>query len=176
MKLHLGCGKTYIPGFVHVDLNEYPHIDVISDVRYLSMFDDDSVDLVYASHVLEHFGRHETESILQEWYRVLKSGGVLRVAVPDFEAVIKAYHRWHDMNLIMGLLYGGQDYPLNFHHVGFDYKYLENMLKRVGFKEVRRYDWQETIHRNIDDYSQSYLPHMDKENGLLMSLNIETVK
>ena len=46
----------------------------------------------------------------------------------------------------------------------------------MGFKEVYRYDWRETEHSNIDDFSQAYIPHMDKENGELMSLNIEAIK
>ena len=50
------------------------------------------------------------------------------------------------------------------------------MLEDVGFENVRRYDWRETEHAEIDDYAQAYFPHMDKENGLLISLNIECSK
>jgi len=46
----------------------------------------------------------------------------------------------------------------------------------VGFKEVVRYDWRKTEHFYVDDYSQAYLPHMDKTNGKLMSLNVEAIK
>jgi hypothetical protein len=41
---------------------------------------------------------------------------------------------------------------------------------------VSKYDWRDTEHSELDDFSQSYLPHMDKDNGKLMSLNIEAVK
>ena len=44
------------------------------------------------------------------------------------------------------------------------------------FVNVRRYDWRQTIHKDYDDHSQAYYPHMDKENGLLMSLNVEADK
>jgi len=37
-------------------------------------------------------------------------------------------------------------------------------------------DWRDTDHVNYDDFSQAHLPHMDKVNGLLMSLNLEAVK
>ncbi len=53
---------------------------------------------------------------------------------------------------------------------------MEKDLKEVGFKDIRRYDWRETEHSDIDDFSQCYLPHMDKENGMLMHLNIEAIK
>jgi len=46
VKLHLGCGKRYIPGFVHVDLADFPHIDYRSDVRSLPMLKDESADLI----------------------------------------------------------------------------------------------------------------------------------
>lgn len=46
----------------------------------------------------------------------------------------------------------------------------------AGFKDVRRYDWRQTEHKDYDDFSQAYIPHMDKENGLLISLNIEATK
>ena len=70
LKLHLGCGKRCIPGFVHIDLADYPHIDYKSDVSDLSMFEDNSADLIYACHVLEHFKRYEIERVLTEWHRV----------------------------------------------------------------------------------------------------------
>lgn len=50
------------------------------------------------------------------------------------------------------------------------------VLEDVGFENVRRYNWRETEHALIDDYSQAYIPHMDKENGILISLNIECSK
>ena len=176
IKLHLGCGNRYIPGFIHIDLADYSHIDYKSDVSDLSMFEDNSVDLIYACHVLEHFKRYETDGVLQEWYRVLKSGGILRVSVPDFEAIVTVYEKYRDMELVMGLLYGGQDYKHNFHHVGFDFKYLGELLKKVGFKNIHRYNWQKTIHKDYDDYSQAYIPYMDKEHGILVSLNVEVKK
>ena len=130
IKLHLGCGNRYIPGFVHIDLADYPYTDYQRDISDLSMFDDNSADLIYACHVLEHFKRYEIESVLAEWYRVLKPKGILRIAVLDFEAIVNVYGKYRDMELIMGLLYGGQDHQYNFHHVGFDFRYLEKVLTK----------------------------------------------
>ena len=39
-----------------------------------------------------------------------------------------------------------------------------------------RYDWRQTLHKDHDDFSQAYVPHMDKEKGLLISLNVEADK
>ncbi len=58
----------------------------------------------------------------------------------------------------------------------FDEPLLTEMLRATGFREVRWWDWRETNHAHIDDYSQAHLPHLDKEIGRLMSLNLEGVK
>ncbi len=178
MKLHLGCGRKYIEGFKHVDLQKFDHIDFISSVDDLNFAKDNTVELIYAAHVLEHFGRNEYKKVLKEWHRVLKSGGVLRMSVPSFEAVVKYYTEKNDnLELLLGLLVGGQKVgQYDYHQMVFDKKLLEKDLKEIGFKNIRHYDWRKTEHAKIDDFSQAYLPHMDKENGMLMSLNLEAEK
>ena len=58
MKLHLGCGEKFLPGYVHVDARKFPHVDYVTDkLDNLNMFADNSVDEIYACHVLEHFPR-----------------------------------------------------------------------------------------------------------------------
>lgn len=176
MKLHLGCGKVYIPGFIHVDVIPYKHIDYVRSVDDLDNFENNSIELIYASHILEHFKRNEVLDTLDEWYRILKIDGTLRIAVPDFEKAVRVYQKNKDIDEILGLLMGGQTYDYNFHHIVFDFEYLKKQLEKVGFKNIKRYDWRKTIHKDYDDYSQAYLPHMDKENGTLMSLNVECQK
>ncbi|HEX75387.1 MAG TPA: methyltransferase domain-containing protein [Dehalococcoidia bacterium] len=176
IKLHIGCGDRYIPGFIHTDVRELPHVDFVTSADKLNMFEDNSVDLVYACHLLEHFRRNQTEDVLKEWYRVLKPGGILRVAVPDFQKLVEVYLKTENLKLILGPLFGRQDYPENTHYIVFDFAYLSEVLTKVGFKNIRRYDWRQTIHKDYDDYSQAYVPHMDKENGILISLNVECEK
>ena len=176
LNLHLGCGKVYIPGFVHIDTRKFSHVDHVTSVDNLSMFADNSVDLIYACHLLEHFHRDRTSGVLAEWKRVLVPGGILRVAVPDFAALAKVYQDTGDLNLVLGPISGKQDYIYNTHYRVFDFESLQTLLLDVGFKGVSRYNWEETIHKDYDDYSQAYIPHMDKENGTLISLNVEAVK
>lgn len=176
IKLHLGCGERYIPGFIHIDVRKFPHIDYVASVDKLDIFEDNSVDLIYACHLLEHFKRNQTEDILKEWHRVLKPGGILRLATPDFEKLAEVYLKYKDLKLILGPLVGRQDYPENTHYMIFDFATLSETLKKVGFKKIYRYDWRKTIHKDYDDFSQAYIPHMDKKNGILISLNIEAEK
>jgi predicted SAM-dependent methyltransferase len=177
MKLHLGCGKRHIPGFVHIDAIDYPHIDHVASIDNLSFIGDGTVDLIYNCHVLEHFKRREVAKVLGEWKRVLKPGGVLRISVPDFASLSEVYQRHgNKLELVIGALFGRQDYLYNIHYNVFDYPTLSRILEEVGFEQVRRYDWRETEHAATDDYSQAYIPHMDKEHGIQISLNIECIK
>ncbi len=177
-KLHLGCGQKYIPGFVHIDMIDEKHIRHCQSVATLP-FVDNSVDLIYASHVLEHFSRQETGEVLQEWFRVLRPAGVLRLAVPDFAACAALYHEkglQDGLTGLIGLICGGQRNEYDYHKMVFDEPFLGELLRGVGFRQVRRWDWRHTEHAHIDDYSQAYLPHLDKDHGTLMSLNLEAVK
>lgn len=180
MKLHLGCDKRFIPGFVHIDLADYPHIDHRHDIRTLPMMAPESVELIYSCHSLEYFDRVEALEVLREWWRTLKHGGTLRVAVPDFEALARVYHEHGDLQTIIGPLFGR--WPIAgagttiYHRTAYDFATLKTVLENAGFSDVARYDWRQTVHRDFDDYSQAYLPHMDKDHGTLISLNVEAVK
>ena len=145
------------------------------------MFQDGYANLIYASHCIEYFDRDEVVGVLKEWKRVLEPNGTLRLAVPNFEALIKVYSESNDLNKILGPLYGkwsiGEDKHI-YHKTVYDMESLTVLLKQVGFEQVREWDWKDvfSIHKDFDDHSQAYYPHMDKKNGMLVSLNIECTK
>jgi ubiquinone/menaquinone biosynthesis C-methylase UbiE len=176
MKLHLGCGDKILKDFINIDIRESEGVDMVLDITKLDTIENNSVDLIYCSHVLEHFGRHSYKKILQNWYEKLKYGGMIRIAVPNFESIVEHYNKNKDIKVLLGLLYGGQTYEQNYHYCCWDFKSLSEDLYEIGFRIVEKYEWEKTEHSNVDDYSQSYLPHMDKTNGILMSLNIEAIK
>ena len=176
LRLHLGCGRRYIPGFVHIDVKAAPHVAVAADLHDLGFIEDACADLIYASHVLEHFGRWEYKAVLAEWGRLLRPGGTLRLAVPDFAACARLYCEQRLPNGLadlVGLLSGGQRDEYDHHCMVFDEPTLRDTLMAIGFENVRRWDWRTTEHAEVDDYSQAYLPHMDKDGGTLVSLNLE---
>ena len=176
MKLHIGCGQKFLPGYKHLDVLESEHIDFVCDASNLEMIDDESVSEIYACHILEHVRRDDALSVLQEWCRVLASDGEIRIAVPDFEAVAAEYALSKDASKLQGLLYGGQNYEYNFHYVAYDFEMLRGLLKDAGFEGVERYDWRDFLPPDYDDFSRAYLPHMDVDNGRLMSLNLKATK
>jgi predicted SAM-dependent methyltransferase len=182
LKLHLGCWHRDIPGFTNVDLCDMPHIHHKTSIDRLPMIDDGSCELVYASHSLEYFDRQEADGVLSEWKRVLQPGGILRLAVPDFDALLEVYRRSGELRFLLGPLYGRMeiDAPsgkqMLYHKTVYNFAHLKALLEQHGFVNIRRYDWRETVHKDYDDHSQAYWPHMDKENGLLVSLNVEADK
>ncbi len=181
MKLHLGSGIRYLEGYVHVDISNHDHIDIKTSIDKLTSINDDSVDEIYASHVLEYFDRNEAEAVLTEWKRVLKKNGILRLAVPNFDALISVYRQTKDLEKILGPLYGKWnvgDSSYIYHKTVYDQKSLTSLLNRIGFLEIQNWDWREVFKQTpeYDDHSQAYFPHMDKDNGVHISLNIECKK
>jgi len=176
VKLHLGCGKVILPGFVNMDARQLEGVDIVTDVFTLPTVEKNSVDLIYASHIFEHVPRPDTKKVLTRWYDVLKPGGTLRLAVPNFLAIVEQYNEKSNLKELLGLLYGRQDYPGNAHMCTYDMWTLHDLLVEVGFPHPRRYDWHDTEHADVDDCSQSFLPHLDKIYGRLMSLNMEARK
>jgi predicted SAM-dependent methyltransferase len=178
MKLHIGCGKrNFGPKWTHIDQAHFPHIDFY-DLTSLNI-DDSSIDLIYSSHTIEYFDRDEIIPILKEWSRVLKPSGILRLAVPDFEAMTKLYcNNSITLEQILGPLYGKMESngKIIYHKTVYDFCSLKSLLISVGFHDIYKYDWRMTDHSQFDDCSQAYLPHMNKETGVLISLNVECIK
>lgn len=180
IKLHLGCGIRQFPDdWISIDKADFPHIKY-HDVTRLP-FQDNSVDVIYASHLIAYFDRLEIIPIFKEWFRVLKKGGILRIATPDFRIMAKLYiEKLYPLSTFTGPLYGrwSINNETHYHKTTWDYTELKQCLIDIGFefKNINPYDWRTTEHSHIDDHSQAYIPSMQKETGTLISLNIEAIK
>jgi predicted SAM-dependent methyltransferase len=184
LKIHLGCGKRYLPGFIHIDIDKHPHIDHYSNIDKLPMLKNNSVGLIYTCHAFEYYDREQAKEVLREWHRVLKTKGVLRIAVPDFEKIVEVYKTYKDIEHqgILGPLFGKWEINKKnkkpeciYHKTTYDFKSLKNILKENGFTNIVKYNADEVLPKNYDDYSKAYIPHMDK-NGIHISLNLEATK
>lgn len=84
LRLHLGCGRTILPGYVNVDRVKLPGVDVVADLndcRNTSLpFDTDSVETFYLSHVIEHIP--DSLALMQELHRIAKPGASLVARTP----------------------------------------------------------------------------------------------
>ena len=90
LRLHLGSGDRLRTGWVNIDI--HPAADLRLDVRRPWPFADGCAAEVYAEHLFEHLAwPEETSHFLAEARRVLRSGGVLRLSVPDLARHVRAY-------------------------------------------------------------------------------------
>ena len=98
--LNIGCGTRFHPEWTNIDTSYVgPHVQ-IHDVRKGLPFSDETFDVVYHSHLLEHLPREFALPFSRECYRVLKRGGIIRVAVPDLERIARLYLQTLDKALL----------------------------------------------------------------------------
>lgn len=177
--LNIGCGRRPFKGFDNLDSLVIPGIEFPGqDARSLTMISDSAYDYVYACHVLEHVPRNETFSTLVSWNRVLRVGGMLRIAVPNWDATVNYYQQTGDLENCLNWIYGGREREeLNefTHRRIFNFSNLRALLYEAGFKRIELYEPERTFHGNLDDFSFARRPHMDPD-GIAMSLNVQAVK
>ncbi len=89
--LNLGCGTRFHAGWTNVDFVSLDPGVTSHDLRSGIPFGDETFEVVYHSHLLEHFPKSAALSFLKECYRVLKPAGIHRIAVPDLEGIAHAY-------------------------------------------------------------------------------------
>lgn len=89
--LNLGCGSRFHPDWVNIDGKSSDPSVIEHDLRKGIPYPDNGVQVVYHSHVLEHFQKDDAVRFLKECHRALAPGGVIRIAVPDLERIAKHY-------------------------------------------------------------------------------------
>lgn len=89
--LNLGCGHRYHKSWINLDYVACSPDVIAHDLRTPLPFEDNVFDAVYHSHVLEHLPKRLAPLFLDECLRVLKPGGIIRVAVPDLESIVAQY-------------------------------------------------------------------------------------
>lgn len=175
LNLHLGCGNINHINFINIDGYPYPHVHYVQTIDHLPQFKDGSVDLIYASHCLEHFRYSQTGGVLKEWHRVLRKGGVLRLSIPDFDKLVEIY-KVHDQDpdVILPQLMGGQDNAYNFHYTALNIVNLSRLLRSAGFSRIELWQPGSCDLTTFDDFSI----YKKEVAGQLyeVSLNIEAIK
>lgn len=134
MKLNLGAGEKQIDGYTNFDIKNGQSI-------YPLDLPDGHCDELRASHVLEHFKDSELSSVLAEWVRVLKPGGWLKIAVPDFDWIVQEYTNGNKDGLpLASFLLGGQQDDYDYHKAIFSCDRLDYMLRQAGLQRIERWE------------------------------------
>lgn len=127
--LNIGCGeltyKEYPEGYecVNIDERDLTGVDIVGDIRSLQL-PDEEFHYILASDIIEHFPITETVPLLKEWSRTLKHGGIMEIRTPNMLWALDYYNNTGDAKFVSYHIFGGQDYPGNFHYVMFDIDWL----------------------------------------------------
>jgi len=145
LHLHLGCGPKYLQGFINIDANPFLKTDLWLDARNGLPFASETVDSIYATHVLEHFYPDELQGLLREFARVLKKGAGARLIVPSLSSAILAYTQgrkdWFTSHFprryeSIGGRFSNFVFCDGQHRLAFDFTYFEEVLMAAGFARV----------------------------------------
>lgn len=173
--VHVGCGELNDARYINIDARSMPHVHHVTQRLDLNDFPANSIDLIYACHVLEHVSHRHLQSTLSTWHSRLKRGGILRLSVPDFDVIVEIYQdQGRDINAIKLPLFGGQEYIFNYHHSVFNHKHLTDLLNDCGFSAVRAWDPDSAAYYDFDDWARAKFELKNKRHKI--SLNLEAVK
>lgn len=154
MKLNIGCGDVYKEGYINIDGSETIGADKVIDLnneKLTDHFENDTVDSIITSDIIEHFYRWEAVNLMQACFDILKQGGDIFIRVPDTEKILNHANFTLEQKLLF--LYGGQDVPQGnpkmdktrkahpeyfCHKYGWTLKTLSKQLEDIGFKVTKR--------------------------------------
>lgn len=209
INLNLGCGAVRPKNWINTDSSLNASVQKIpligkkvsklfnnveyddSNFIYMNLnkkwkFKDNTVDIVYASHLFEHLTLQSADLFLKEAYRTLKPGGILRIVVPDLYQISTKYlneyktkaadenttefimwainmHReaqYGNAGFFKKMILEWQGYPHQ-HKFMYDDKSLTHKVKQYGFKDIKLKTYGESEYINnikdVEGTKESYL-------------------
>ena len=181
--LHLGCGTVILPGWINIDVQAYPGVDAVLDVRQGLPFEEAAV--IFSEHFLEHFDLDIGLALLRECRRVLRDDGVLRLTTPNLDwvwltsyatrwtaesptrAAIDATQWRHDAAAARDSLALNRAFRAWGHRFLYNRAMLENALRYAGFARIEWCAYGESSNealRNLERHEKSpdtpALPHL----------------
>lgn len=163
IKLNVGCGTDYKKGWINIDNNSDENIEKLDlnwDLRNPLPFKDNSVDFIFHEHFLEHLTVEEARISMSDMMRVLKPGGIMRIAMPDLDDIFKLYSdsNWKKRPVIKN---HGLDFVktraemvnMSFSWWGhkwiYDWEELKRRFEEIGFKKIKRCKLGKSSHKEL---------------------------
>lgn len=154
LSVQLGSGSNPFEGWLNVDVSAATQPDLVLDLRGGFPAPASSVRRVYSEHVFEHLELPDAQQVLHDLRLALEPSGVVRIAMPDLDAIIERYQGdWRDQEWLADRSYAHIDSPahmLNFglrswgHKYIYSYDELALRLRLAGFTEIQRVAWGES--------------------------------
>ncbi|WP_421796974.1 class I SAM-dependent methyltransferase [Haliscomenobacter sp.] len=168
--LNLGSGPRGINNEKWVNIDGFKDLNVhfLCDFNRKLPFNNETFDGIFCEHVLEHFDFNSGRLLLNECYRVLKKGGVMRIIVPDGEKILRSY--FDDPSFIVNYKNCNSGLPMEAvnswfyqryeHQCIYDEPYMGYLLKSVGFSSSTKTSFKETTFQEkelvVDDEKYSW--------------------
>lgn len=134
-----GIGANVKPEYVNIDIVNDSRLDIVHDITKPLPIPDNTADKIINEHVLEHIQFKYIQSIIHDWFRVLKSGGEVYVNVPNIVNICRMFiedkdRRWSYWSTH---LFGGQKYDTDCHVSGFEPCTLIPLFEKAGFVKIK---------------------------------------
>ena len=136
--LNLGCGSRFNESWTNIDFISNSEKVIAYNLLNGIPFKKESFDVVYHSHVLEHFTKTDGEKLLGECYRVLKKNGIIRIAVPDLEKISREYLYWLELSVK-----GDKEAEQNYEWIKLEM--YDQVVRTQGGGDMGKYLLQEKI-------------------------------
>jgi predicted SAM-dependent methyltransferase len=173
VKLELGADQNRgIVGWTYVDMNG--QCDLTLDLLQPLPFPDNCVEMIYSSHLLEHFRYPDLINLLNECLRILKPGGIFSAAIPNARLYLEAYHNPADFDPSLFCRYepayhyhskidyvNYMAYMDGHHHYMFDEDNIDAILRKTGFKTVRPREFDKNLDMEVRNFQTIYV-HCEK--------------
>ena len=157
-RLHVGCGKVKLENWINMDARPLPDsVDIRWDIRKKMPIADSTCEFIYTEHLLEHLTVREGTFLLAEFYRLLQPLGVVRIAMPSLDYIVRKYISpdWNHQDWLTWEEYRhirtrGEMINIAFRSWGhkwlYDAEELRRRLTDAGFSVIRDCAWGESEH------------------------------
>ncbi len=164
--LYVGCGRHRLKGFIHAETNldkmkDLAPPEIICDMSKSIPLPDNSCDLIFSRHTLEHLTYVQLVNHLLLCNRIIKDDGYIRMCLPDFDLIIKDYlnKKYIPNKELMNeedMIGPNENYTDSFinrifypdHFYLHNYDTLSRVLDKCGFSNIHKKEPGKT---NIDD-------------------------
>lgn len=167
MKLHLGCGGKYLPGYVNIDNFLGQKVDKRANILDLK-YSPSSVQEIRLHHVLEHFSRATAIALLACFWQWLMPKGILRIEVPDLEVAAKKIftNNYRQKSVAVRHLFGSQEASWAFHYHGWTKQELTRLLFHLGFRNIKVSQFAHKGTDNLEVAAEKISERWDREKLL----------
>lgn len=177
-KLHLGCGRNYLDGWINTDIDSKRYkLDQRLDITENFPFENNTISYIFSEHVIEHISYKDGKFMLEECYRIMKPNGKIRISTPDLKFLIEFYTK--DKSQLqkdyVNLSISHSAYDIDKYHCTdafiinnfvrawghlfiYDEETLTNLFTEIGFKNINSYKICESEDKNLQNLENTEDP------------------